>query len=76
MLEWKERMLDISGKSNFSETPAPEKQIIAGYEELSKEQVVDLRDKYDASYALFNKPKSLNIKIVYQDEYVVLYGLK
>jgi hypothetical protein len=75
MLEWRERMLYISAITNFTENSTPESQIIEGYKQLPKEQILLIKEKYGAEYALFDKPKNIDFEIAYEDENTVLYRL-
>jgi len=52
MLEWAERMCDIGNIKNCNYKNIKENQIIAGYRTLSREDILNLADKYKFDYMI------------------------
>ncbi len=67
MIEWYERINDTSNGNVFN--------IRKGYNSLSEEDVVNLKDKYNFSYAIFEVPNKLNFKIIFENEKFIVYDL-
>src|SRR3989344_6489395 len=85
LLEWYNRLLDITNhrpldltkesefKINKLENSRRYDYLKEGYSSLTKENIQNLKEKYGFSYVVFEKPSSLNLAILFQNDKYVLY---
>ncbi len=73
MFEWYERIKDVSNNINL-EMDQPMVTILSqGYNSLTKEEVLILKEEYNFSYAIFEGPNDLNFTTVFQNDKFVVY---
>ncbi|MDP3989650.1 MAG: hypothetical protein Q8Q01_00415 [archaeon] len=75
IVEWFNRMKAVSNnvikdpiKNNFEE-------LEGAYNSLNKDDIINLRSKYGISYAVFEKPKRVNLPIAFENGKFVIYRL-
>lgn len=80
MIEWYERILDITKsqdekyENNFAFVGGNGmKDLKKGYESLSEEDILFLKEKYKMDYGVFEKPKDLDFQIIYENEKFIIY---
>jgi len=74
MFEWVERISDVlrykfEGKQGLTDS------VVERYKTLSEEEILVLQEKYNFSYAVFEKPKDLDFEIIYENERYVVYKI-
>lgn len=74
MLEWVERISDVL-KYKFEGKQGLTDSVIERYKTLSEEDILVLQEKYNFSYAVFEKPKDLDFKVVYENEKYLVYQI-
>lgn len=75
-IKWWDRMNDL-GYKNLSNTIlnfVPECK--RNYESLTEKEIINLSDKYGAKYVVVEKPKSFNLRLVYENERFCIYSIK
>ena len=76
MFEWYDRFLDITDSQDRRyEEGLSYKDLEKDYKELSKEKILSLKEKYDFSYVVFERPKKLNFPIFYENKEFVIYDV-
>ncbi|PIN89502.1 hypothetical protein COU57_05900 [Candidatus Pacearchaeota archaeon CG10_big_fil_rev_8_21_14_0_10_32_14] len=73
MVEWAQRMEDITHVNKSD--PKFYSKVEDGYNSLTEEEIVALGQKYDADYIIFQKPKSLDLKVIYENEKYTSYSI-
>ncbi len=81
MVEWYERLKDVLNGEDFTtlfddyyygKIPVVLRE---SYASLGQGEVEGLVDKYDVSYAIFEKPKAFDYQIVFENDRYVVYSL-
>lgn len=85
--EWHERLLDMTGHKEFNFEEERRFKAFGGgnirrynylqegYASLSRNDVLELKGKYGFSYAMFEKPSSLGLDILFENDKYVVYKL-
>lgn len=84
ILEWYERLNDLSGDTNpwqvvhrsKDRRSRVERRLTQGYRNLTTEQVQALMTKYQASYFLDRASHQLNLPVAYQSDRYIIYRRK
>ncbi|OGL39038.1 MAG: hypothetical protein A2043_08395 [Candidatus Schekmanbacteria bacterium GWA2_38_9] len=73
--KWLERMRDLglSGETNFDVGLVRERE---EYNSINEDKLLNVAKKYNANYAVFEKPKELSLPLVYENRKYRLYALK
>lgn len=74
MVEWYNRINFIT-KNAFSSTGLDLADLKKGYNSLDISDIQEIKTKYNASYAVFEKPKALDLHIIYEDEKYIIYKI-
>ncbi len=75
LAEWFRRIKDISGNPALETNRANDEAISTGYSLQKEERLLDLKKKYNFSYAVFEKPKKLDLGLKYENEKYVVYNV-
>lgn len=76
MFEWYDRFLDITDSQDRRyEEGISYKSLEKKYGGLNKEKVLNLKEKYNFSYAIFEKPKNMDFPVVYENKRFVVYRI-
>jgi hypothetical protein len=78
IIEWYERLIDLNGGKEFHSVGfASCAELIKNYRGLKKEQLMDLRGKYDATFFLVDEQRMDLEKInIYGDDHYYIYDLR
>lgn len=87
LVEWHTRLIDITNNQpldlakernfKFNRVGNPRYAYLKeGYRSLTKENIQNLKEKYNFSYVIFEKPFSLNIPTFFENDKYVVYELQ
>ena len=74
--EWFKRMMLLNRGETVNETPIFMKQVDQNYQELTKAEVLKIKEEYQVDYMLFECCKELDLPVVFRNEQYVLYKIR
>ena len=74
MIEWRNRLSDITSNIEFRSAINRKNELKVGFESLTKEDIARLQDKYGFQYILIEKPMRLQQKSIYENAKYALYS--
>jgi len=75
MREWYSRIRNVSNNKELKNGFSSLESLRDGYNSLSEEDLLRLEDKYNISYALFQKPKELKFSTFFENENYIVYEI-
>lgn len=79
IVEWFERMKDVSKKTSVDPKKERVEKITSGYDQLEEKDLLIIKEKYNASYAVFfssQQPRLLTFPVIFQNKEYIMYQLK
>ena len=76
MVEWYERIKDVTNNTNLEAKEEMAVILKRGYGSLSESDVLTLKNKYNFSYAIFETPNELNFTTIFKNERFIVYDLQ
>jgi len=73
MVEWMQRIIDISGLPKESFATVSEQKVLDGYNKMNLDTVVKLQEKYAFDYIIVENHKDLPFKRIYRNSQYSLY---